>query len=329
MDLNQLKSHAFPIRLTIAGTLGRSQLRTKYDSMADPTAKFKDSAPYYIANIINPMIIPGSCKDANNQNDPLAEQYIQSRFKTVIDGDGNQTTRFYGKSKSNYPIRISYDTRIQGVETFPALSVEDHNTTYGADLEKELASGLKVEMIITIFNSKKATGGFLGCGFESILLQEPIKFYQPSGGLDQYLASQGIQQSAPAPAPQSAPTVQTQAAPAQATANGYTQYQAPQAQAPAYQAPAQQAPAYQAPQTQAPAYQAPAQQAAPVQPQAPAYQAPAQQAQPQAPAYQAPAQQTPAYQAPAQQAQPQAPVQQATTNAGGAPLPGPLNYTPQ
>lgn len=310
MDLNQLKSHAFPIRLTIAGTLGRSQLRTKYDSMADPTAKFKDSAPYYIANIINPMVVPGSCKDANGQNDPLAEQYIQSRFKTVIDGDGIQTTRFYGKSKSNYPIRISYDTRIQGVENFPALSVEDHNTTYGADLEKELASGLKVEMIITIFNSRKSSGGFLGCGFESILLQEPIKFYQPSGGLDAYLESQGIQQAATAPAPQSAPAVQS--APAQTTANGYTQYNQ-QAAAPA------QAPAYQA-QPQAPAYQAP-QNAAPAQ-------APAYQAQPQAPAYQAPAQQAPA------QAQPQAPVYQApvnqpTTNAGGAPLPGPLNYTPQ
>lgn len=133
------------------------------------------NSPYYILVIENATIINAQ------QLPPEVVNYFNSKIKSYQNPDGTFTNRYYAMSKSKFEPIVAYSNEA-GADMANGTDIK---------LRGELESGMNVTIGACIY---KASIG-KGVGFDYVLLNEPIKYYNGSGAtaaITAALASQGI-----------------------------------------------------------------------------------------------------------------------------------------
>lgn len=133
------------------------------------------NSPYYILVIENATIINAQ------QLPPEVVNYFNSKIKSYQNPDGTFTNRYYAMSKSKFEPIVAYSNEA-GADMANGSDIK---------LRGELESGMNVTIGACIY---KASIG-KGVGFDYVLLNEPIRYYNGSGAtaaITAALASQGI-----------------------------------------------------------------------------------------------------------------------------------------
>jgi hypothetical protein len=185
--------------MVVEGTLAFSRLVTRYegDELAKRVAssrqagqRYPTTEPYYTISLLDPQVVQLGTTPS------VEEQYIAERFFTHRSGKNAGRTGF------------SFDA----VATFPPSRYQflGHSQIEAIEDDRELDSGLRVRLVLTVFHSEKNQAN--GVGLDAVLVMDKARFFEPQtiGSAVETLRGLGLTVIEP-PAP-----VQTAAAPAQA-----------------------------------------------------------------------------------------------------------------
>lgn len=168
----------FPIKASVTGTVYWSHITRMVDGeelskrnqeKRQRGGKF-DDVPHYALTLDNASI----SFDANYPQ--AVKDFFQQQIRIKQEEDGSYSYKFYGKSKSPYPISVAFGKDDNGM-LVPAITMEDGSVMeHAGQMPSELARGLKVTVGIAIFSSPNG----YGFGMNGVIMREPVRFYEPA-----------------------------------------------------------------------------------------------------------------------------------------------------
>lgn len=144
--------------------------------------RFPSDKPYYTITLRDAHVTP------RVQGQPTIEdKYIEEHMYTT---KANPNEMCYSRRDTNgrLPEVWQRDDKINPNETLPDGVKPQGNVTKINKLERELANGLDVTLILRVFESKQKMKGI---SFDSIIINEPIRYYRNSP-LAERLREEGI-----------------------------------------------------------------------------------------------------------------------------------------
>jgi hypothetical protein len=135
--------------------------------------------PYYTVSLLDPVVVP------THSAPSLEDQYIAERFYTHKSGKNAGRTGFAFDSKSPFP-----PARFQFLGHSQVAPIED---------DRELAPGLRVRLLFTVFHSDAYNKP--GVGLDAVLVKDQAKFIDPANtGAAETLRRLGFTVVEPTPA---------------------------------------------------------------------------------------------------------------------------------
>lgn len=181
-ELNLLAKYT-PLNILIQGEVSFSHIATMYDGpeLIEANRKAVERGgspslrPYCTISIDNPRIL--------NQ-ETLPPEVVSVMTKRISTKEGR--SRYYATSKSPNLPPVVYSA-LAG-DGYSGHGIADANHP----LPHELATGLKVTIVAKLFNTKMG----VGCGIDGILVDEPVRYYEPNS-IASILGLQGVSYVAP------------------------------------------------------------------------------------------------------------------------------------
>lgn len=178
IDINQLKPGDI---IFVEGLVKFSRI-TKHVSgeeleKTDARRKVKIKKPYTNITITQSKILPNTPGSLS-----MAEEFVQNKFY-IASENVNVKPEIYDFqfiNKSPYKPQVSQ------------CDPDNPKVCYEIIPEAELAKGLKVILVLQIYDAKKQGFGTNGLGLDGILLREPIRYYEQGRNFAQALAARGI-----------------------------------------------------------------------------------------------------------------------------------------